>query len=107
MLLLIVFKEFIMSEQEAQIIAWEELEFEDIAEQESYSESNEKTIVFYLGKKWEVNSFQDFACQVQSYYKADFVTGWANGLNDADYTVKKVVYDAIQLKALVEFWKAL
>ena len=35
MLLLIVFKEFIMSEQEAQIIAWEELELQDIAEQEA------------------------------------------------------------------------
>ncbi len=96
-----------MSEQEEQIIAWEELEFEDIAEQESYSESKEKTIVFYLGKEWQVNSFQDFACQVQSYYKADFVTGWALGLDDDDYTAKKAVYDAIQLKALADYWKAL
>lgn len=60
--------------------------------------------VSYLDKDWQVNSFQDFARQVQSYYKADFVTGLANGLNEADYTAKKAVYDAIQLKALVEFW---
>ncbi len=61
--------------------------------------------VCYLGKDWQVDSFQDFACQVQSYYKADFVTGWAVGLNEADYIAKKAVYDAIQLKALVEFWR--
>ena len=63
--------------------------------------------VSYLGKVWEVDNFQDFACQVQSYYKADFVTGWANGLNEADYTAKKAVYDAIQLKALADFWRTL
>ena len=63
--------------------------------------------VSYLGKVWEVDSFQDFASQVQSYYKADFVTGWALGLTEADYIAKKGVYEGIQLKALANFWRSL
>ena len=63
--------------------------------------------VNYLGKVWEVNNFLDFANQVKNHYKADFVSGWAVGLNEADYTAKKTVYDAIELKALADFWRTL
>ena len=63
--------------------------------------------VNYLGKVWEVDNFLDFAQQVKKFYKEDFVTGWAVGLNEVDYTAKKTVYDAIQLKALADFWRTL
>lgn len=53
--------------------------------------------VSYLGKVWEVDNFQDFACQVQSYYKDDFVTGWAVGLNEADYTASLRVVDKMKV----------
>jgi hypothetical protein len=63
--------------------------------------------VNYLGKVWEVDNFLDFANKVKNHYKADFVTGWALGLTAKEYTAKKAVLDAIELKALADFWRTL
>jgi hypothetical protein len=64
--------------------------------------------VNYLGKVWEVNNFQDFAQQVRKHFGAysNYPTGWANGLTDEEYKAKKLIADAMELKALADFWKS-
>jgi hypothetical protein len=66
-------------------------------------------VVNYLGKVWEVDNFSDFAQQVRKHYQANksFPTGWANGLTHEEYTAKKAVADALELKSLADFWRAL
>lgn len=65
-----------------------------------------KKTLNYLGKDWEVDSFLDFASQVQKFHKPNFVTGWAVGLSETEYNTLSVIYESIQLKALANYWRS-
>jgi hypothetical protein len=59
----------------------------------------------YLDTVWYVESFVEFAQQVQTAYKDQFFIGWANGLTNEEYEYKKKIWEAIQLKALANYWR--
>jgi hypothetical protein len=65
-------------------------------------------VVNYLGKVWEVDNFLDFAQQVRKHFGAysNYPIGWANGLSSDEYDAKKAVADALELKALADFWRS-